>query len=367
MTHAGGELGLGIARALNASDEEFYIVGADAGEYQIHIAEVDEKHLVPRALNPDYLPVLKQLLHEKEIDFLWPLHDDEIAVVSDAGDLGVRTFVPEIEAIRICQDKLKSYEAFSKAGVPVPETLSVNAEEDIERAFDSFGGMTWLRATKGAGGRGAFRADSLEEAVWWVNMNSGWGNFTAAEVLTGTHFKHELVWFEGELIATQSRTAVTLDTFRAMATAGSSGQTSDAARGLLVAGAPEVSDETAIQAIKAVSERPHGLFSVDVIGDRNDNPKVTEINVGRFTSVGANYWFTEGFNFPELAVKLAFGEDIGFEPPLINPIPDGTYNLIGRNMDPVYLTQATVTPLQDELDDRLRGLQSTDSPARKIS
>ena len=36
-----------------------------------------DRHLLPRAGAPEYLPVLRQLINEVRPDFFWPLHDDE--------------------------------------------------------------------------------------------------------------------------------------------------------------------------------------------------------------------------------------------------------------------------------------------------
>ena len=57
-------------------------------------------------------------------------------------------------------------------------------------------------------------------------------------------------------------------------------------RGSQVSGAPEAAIEASLAAIRAASSKPHGIFSVDTSGDDAGVPKVTEINVGRFTSVG---------------------------------------------------------------------------------
>ena len=62
-------------------------------------------------------------------------------------------------------------------------------------------------------------------------------------------------------------------------------------------------DEIAIQTVKAVSDKPHGIFGVDMAYDKDGIPNPTEINISRFfTTV---LFFTEaGLNMPEIFKDL---------------------------------------------------------------
>lgn len=355
ITHAGGELGVGTARALRAGDSPLHLTGVDSGSHQAHMAEVDDRYLVPRGRTPEFISVIKELIAETESDFFWPLHDDEILAVSASGDMGAKTFIPPHYVVALCQDKLASYNRFVSKGVPVPETFPINDKNDLLAAMQQLGGKAWLRATRGAGGQGAFRADSVDEAEEWLDSNDGWGSFTAAELLTGDFFKWESVWHEGELVASQQRMAVTQGRLRTMARGeAGSGNGGSTRRSIQVSGGPEIAHETAVAAVKSASDKPHGIFSVDASGDVNNVPKVTEINVGRFTSIGMIYWYQQGFNFPELVMKLAYDEDPGFKFPVVNPIPGGVYIIQGRNRAPVFLTDDEVKPLEEDLAKRLQ-------------
>ena len=358
VTFAGGELGVGVTRSLRASDGDLHIVGVDASPFHIQQAEVDERYLVPSSDAPEYIEVLKDIIAETGAEFLWPLHDNEIDVVTHAGDLGVRTFLPTPSTVAICQDKIRSYERFSAAGVAVPETVFIESKQDVRRSLDTLGEAVWLRATRGAGGKGAFRAASYDEAVSWLDTNSGWGFFTAAEILTGKKFKWESVWSDGELIACQSRMGVGQSRLTSMAM-GHAVNRSRRDRSVQVTGSTPSVFDTATGAVRAVSERPHGIFSVDLAGDAKGVPKVTEINVGRFTSIGMNYWFPQGFNFPGLVLKLAYGEDPGFVPPAIEPIQAGIYNIQGRNTHPAFTTDAEMESLDQGMNNRIARLANS--------
>jgi carbamoyl-phosphate synthase large subunit len=68
------------------------------------------------------------------------------------------------------------------------------------------------------------------------------------------------------------------------------------------------------RAVRAVDERPHGVYFVDLKEDAAGAPRVTEINAGRCgTTV---HFYTEGgYNFPWLLVQLAAGR-------AVEPLPD---------------------------------------------
>ena len=83
---------------------------------------------------------------------------------------------------------------------------------------------------------------------------------------------------------------------------------------------------------------PHGIFSVDLTYGSDGVPNPTEINIGRFFTT--HLFFTAaGLNMPEIAVRLAFGE----EPPAlertINPLKPGLVWIRGVDKEPV-LTDA---------------------------
>jgi carbamoyl-phosphate synthase large subunit len=63
-------------------------------------------------------------------------------------------------------------------------------------------------------------------------------------------------------------------------------------------------NEIAINAVRAVSTRPHGIFGVDMTYDRLGVPNPTEINISRFFTTVR--FFTEaGLNLPIIFKDLA--------------------------------------------------------------
>lgn len=330
LSHAGGCIGLGFARALKAAPEPFYLIGVDAGKFSLQRAKTDEKYLIPRANDDAFLPVLKAIIDETQPDLLWVQHDAEIAVVSKiAYSLSVPTFLPQADTVAVCQDKMASYHRLHEARVPVPESRLICTEDDLRQAFRELGDEVWLRAIKGTAGNGSLPVSDFHFAKDWIDFHHGWGQFMAAERLTQRSVSWESIWREGQLIAAQGANHLYWE-FPGLTLSGVSG----------VIGASQfmanpVVDETAARAITAVTKKPHGVFTVDMSYDAQGIPKVTEINIGRFMSGGVICCVAPGINAPYLAVQVALGEEPVKEVPLFNLVPQDTVLTHGVDMEPV--------------------------------
>ena len=96
ITMASGPLATTIIDAVRDVDEPWHIVGVDSNPLHIHAANIDEKFLVPRIKDPDFIPVVRQIIAETQPDLFWPLHDDEMPMFVQEKNLGARMFLPEL-------------------------------------------------------------------------------------------------------------------------------------------------------------------------------------------------------------------------------------------------------------------------------
>ncbi|MDA0677317.1 MAG: hypothetical protein O2788_04850 [Chloroflexi bacterium] len=135
ITMASGPLATGIISAFRALDEPFYIVGLDANPLHIHGADVDKRILMPRISDPEFYPMVREIIAEEKPDFFWPLHDDEMPVFAAMKDLDVPTFLPDPETFRLTQDKMAATAHYERHGVPVPATVFINNDNDLQEAF----------------------------------------------------------------------------------------------------------------------------------------------------------------------------------------------------------------------------------------
>jgi hypothetical protein len=351
VTGAGGSPATNFVRSLRESPEPFCLIGVDCNRYHLQRAETDERHLVPEAGDPDYLPILRGLVAESGAELIYSQPDQEIRIISEhRAELGARTYLPDHATIEICQDKLESFRRWRQAGLTVPETFLVREERDLGRAFEQFGAPVWLRAVVSpGGGKGSFRAGSPRAARAWLDFCDGWGTFTAAECLRPDSITWTALYRDGELVVAQGRKRLYWE-FGNRAPSGVTGIT-----GTGVTVSDPALDELALRAIAAIDPRPHGIFAVDLTYDRHGVPNPTEINIGRFFTT--HLFFTRaGLNLPYLYAKLAFGEACQLPEPRLNPLPSGLAWVRGMDFLPVLTTVESIERVAEELAARRRRL-----------
>jgi len=351
VTSAGGSPAVNFVRSLRKAPESFYIIGVDTNKYYLQRAEVDEKYLVPKALDPSYIPITKEIINETQPDLLHVQHSQEVPVISrHREDLGVKVFLPEHRSVEICDNKLESFRCWKAAGLRVPETLLLESESDIDTAFRKFGRKIWLRAIVGSGGKAAAPATNPEWAKFWVTIHDGWGKFSASECLTPASVIWQSIWKGGKLIVAQGRKRLYWE-FGGKFLSGVSGITGG---GCLVS--DPIVDRIAQEAILAIDKRPDGIWGVDLTYDDSGIPNPTEINIGRFFTT--HQFFTEaGLNMAYIYVKIALGEELRDLPQVLNPLTPGLVWIRGVDFLPKLTTLEEIDRYEKELRRRLQKLE----------
>lgn len=336
---AGGAPSEGVINSLLRGKRKETVIGMGSEPTDLILSQASKKFYIPYANAPEYKDRLLRLLNSEKPDLVHFQNDLEIFHASLLRDdilaTGTKLYMPEHEVIDTCVHKYKSYLAFKKAGVPVPHNIMVNNEEDLREAFSVLSddtGKIWLRAASiGGGGKGAIPTSDFALAKAWIDHYHGWGDFVAAEILTPNTVTWLSIWHEGELVVAQSRE-------RRGWTHGN--RSISGVTGVTKVGATcdnELVTQTAIDSVKAVSARPHGIFGVDMAYDKHGVPNPTEINISRFfTTV---LFFTEaGLNMPEIFKDIAlYGEFPQLEKK-INPLPTGLLWLRGMDVVPRLMT-----------------------------
>ena len=346
VTGAGGAPATNFVRSLRAAPEQFHLIGTDCNEFYLQRAETDEKCLVPRADENDYIDILNQIADETSAQFLHIQNDVEMYTLSKNRDkLNIATFLPAYRTIEICQNKLESFKLWSEAGIRQPQTLSINTEADLKEAFQVLGEKVWLRNVSGAGGRGAILANSYDFARHWIDFREGWGDFTAAECLQAHSITWMSIWKDGQLIVAQGRRRL----YWELSKIAPSGVTGATGAGVTVN--DSLVDRIAQEAIFAIDSKPNGIFSVDLTYDNENIPVPTEINIGRFFTT--HEFFTRaGLNMPYIFVKLAYGEQLPVINQRINPLLSDLVWIRGIDFLPVLTTMSNIDGYKEELKKR---------------
>jgi biotin carboxylase len=334
ITGAGGPMGANVTRSLLLGPEPLWLLGTDSNRYHLPLALTDKTVLIPKASDTDsYLKALTDLARLERIDMILPTHPLEVRTISANRNRfeAVRLVLPAAEAIRTAQNKWETWQLLDQAGLPVPPTFLIKTKADIEECFKVIPSRpVWVRGAgvPGSGiGVASLPCREVEHAAAWIDYWNGWGGFIASEYLPGANLTWLGLFFEGELIACQSRERLEY----VIPHVSPSG----------VTGAPAVSRtvsrldirRTGEAAIRALTAKPHGPFFVDMTEDSNRTPRITEINAGRFGTT-IHFYSEAGFNFPALLVRLAFGERPD-NAPIIDPVEPDTWWLRTIDCGPV--------------------------------
>ena len=334
---AGGAPSNNFIRSIRESGRSDYLIGASSVATDLFLADVDERHVVPNAMAPEYADRVLRLLKETRPDFMHVQNDYEVRAVSrlrvSIEALGVRLYLPKAQTVEDCVNKASSFAIWAKAGIRVPRTLALHTPDDLKRAFRELGKTIWIRAMEGGAGRGALPTDDFDFARIWIDRFNGWGSFTASELLTERSVTWQSIWHEGELVVAQTRRRRSWN-FGNRTLSGVTGVT-----GVGETCSDSDVDRTALDAIHAVDAQPHGIFSVDMTYDFAGKPNPTEINIGRFfTTI---FFFTKaGLNFPQIYCDIALEGRFPKLERKINPLPDGLLWIRGMDVEPVLIKAA---------------------------
>jgi hypothetical protein len=340
---AGGAPSEGVINSLLLSSKGEEVIGMGSEPTDLAISNAARKYYVPYANAPEYKNALIKIVQLEKPNLIHFQNDLEIFYASKFRDeihsAGVKTFMPEHDVIDTCVHKFKTYQKLERAGIKVPRNIMLHNAQDLVSAFKELGdkdGKIWLRASSiGAGGKGALPTNDFEFAKHWITHFNGWGDFCAAQMLSQNTVTWLSIWFEGELIVAQTRIRKGWvhgnRTLSGVTGVTKVGQTySDASV-----------DDIAIKTIKAISEKPHGIFGVDMTYDQSGVPNPTEINISRFfTTV---LFFTKaGLNMPEIFKNIILYNEFPILEKKINPLPDGLLWLRGMDTEPRLIDPGTI-------------------------
>jgi hypothetical protein len=340
---AGGAPANNFIRSMRESVRKDYLIGASCVPSDLFLADVDERYVVPPARAKHYPEFIQTILGKTKPDFIHLQHDFEVQAISrlrsKLDSMGIKYFLPSQSTIDNCVDKSKSAEIWHASGIKIPKTQQINDVSDLRKAFESFGETIWIRANEGGGGRGALPTNNFEFASAWISRFKGWGEFTAAELLTERTVTWLSIWHEGELVVAQTRRRRSWN-FGDRTLSGVTGIT-----GVAETASDDTVNRVALDAIKAIDSRPHGIYGVDMTYDRSDHPNPTEINIGRFFTT--HYFFTKaGLNMPEIYTNIALEGKFPSLERTMNPLPDNLVWIRGMDVHPILTSAEKLNELE---------------------
>ena len=214
--------------------------------------------------------------------------------------------------IELCQDKYTLTAFLRSRGVPAPLTYPVVDRGGIGEAFRRLTAkhsLVWCRMRTGSGSAGAMPVRTAPQAWSWIRY---WEemrgvpatSFTLSEYLPGRDFGCQSLWHEGELILIK-----TFERVSYVVGGNQAGRVSSVAALTKTVSEPLVVDVCS-GAIRSLDSRASGVYCVDLKGDADGVPCVTEINAGRFSLSTNVYDLVGKHNMAVTYVRLALGEPV---------------------------------------------------------
>lgn len=323
---AGGAAGINFCRALRRAGG-IHIIASDVDSRRIKLPSADEYVLMPPAYARETrYPAFYDVLAKYKPDVVYAQADKEVQFLSEHRS-ACRTMLPSMAALEIAGNKMELNRVLRRRGVAVPDAC------DFAYAMEwAFQDKLWVRAKCGAGSKAALPCNSMRQARQWVDY---WcemrglrhEDFMVSEFLPGKEYAWQGVYKDGQLFASVARTR---DEY-VFADQMPSGQSSTPSVATIVH-----SDEVnrlAEAAVRAIEERPNGVYGVDCKTGADGVVKVTEINAGRFYTT-SDFYAAAGCNLPSDWVHLAMGQ---FPPMHGEPIPAGTMWIRSLDREPLLV------------------------------
>jgi len=333
VTGAGGAAGIGVTRSLKQAG--YRVIGVDCNPYKAQLAETEKCYLAPKSSENAYgfVQRLNEIIKVENVNFVHAQPWLDVLTVSKCRKrIKAKTFLPSKISVSICTNKWDSYLLWHRHGLKVPETRKIDSFDDIVKLCARYGKI-WIRPKSGAGGNGALLTDDPDMAGAWINLNKSVKDFTVAEYLSPRSTTWMSLWRNGELIVAQGRERLYWE-FGSKFLSGVSGITG----ACKTISDPQV-DKIALKAIKAIDEKPNGIWSVDLTYSKDGVPCPTEVNIGKFFTT-VEFFTQAGVNFPDLYARLAFGEKV--EPLGVNPLPPDLVWIRGVDSKPVLTSMEKI-------------------------
>ena len=153
----------------NVKERNIRVVGVDMSDDPSAKFMVDAFYQVPAASAPNYADIMLDICKKEKVDVYFPNVSAEVSAVVARKDefeaLGVKLSVSNMESVAISNNKLKTYEALEKAGIPVPRYYGVHTVEDFVEGMKYMGypeKPVCIKIVDGRGSRGVRIIDSTK-------------------------------------------------------------------------------------------------------------------------------------------------------------------------------------------------------------
>ena len=276
----GGPAGINFTKAAYECGHE--TVACDVDPVMLQLARGRHRELVRKDRTATEI---NQLIHKYDVKFVHAQPDAEVRWLSaNQHLLNAPTLLPNRAALFICADK---YRTAQVAGLDAPATLPLSDESELERAIEDLGGDCWMRLRSGAGSAGALPVSDAEIARAWMRHHRQFGvmddEWMISERLPGKDLSWTGVFKDGQLVAYGMK-----ERLRLLGADRSPAKIASTATLQVTVDRKDLHDlaQRVVGALQGVS---NGVYMVDAREDSAGQPRVTEVNCGRFGTTSMHW------------------------------------------------------------------------------
>ena len=179
VTGCGGDIGQSIGKILKESPLFEKVIGADVTDEHAGKFIFDELIMLPLCSSPEYTQHLKKLIKQFNIDFLLPISEPELRMLTERGIeseyLNTKLICANLKSREIGFDKLATSEFLEKSNLPFPETFVIENMTPV--SFPLI-----LKSRKGSGSKSIFILHDIDEFGFYQKKHP---DFIAQELIAG--------------------------------------------------------------------------------------------------------------------------------------------------------------------------------------
>ena len=304
--------------------------------YGVYEGVFDKIYKVPAVSDEKYSDVVSKILDKEKPDAVIVVPEVEVLYWAEH-PFPYPHIVPPAKFSNLVISKERLFEALKNTGL-VPISKSFTRECLLSDNFENpLGFPVWIRdgAAGTASAKGAFKATCNEDLKAWVMINQGIGQFQLSEFLPGGNYGCFCLFHDGKLVKMAQAERIEY----IMAKVAISGITGNTSKGRLINN--DKIKKVALDAIERIctqtKEKMNGLVVVDMKGDKENNPIITEINI-RHVAFSSSF-AAAGFNLSEYQLLLALNRADEIPEDIDKKFPYGNYILRDVDGTPIYIEE----------------------------
>src|SRR5438552_4043239 len=175
VTGAGGSAGSNVCWSLRVSKDgkKVLLYGTDVDKTSIELnGWIDRAYILPSATSPRYVSHLNQVIKKDNVEMVFPQPDSEVGRISkDRDRVRASVFLPDREAVKICQDKYEALSRWFKKGLRREPIVLSPRSPKTRQSVRKLAFPCWVRARQGAGGSLSCLARSWRSVEHWVGYH----------------------------------------------------------------------------------------------------------------------------------------------------------------------------------------------------